>query len=706
MLFKSISYKNYRCFLNGKIEFNADEKRNMSILIAPNGGGKTETLFSFWWVLYDFDFKKLRNKENTPYAINSALYRELEKSETDDIKNCSVTLEFEEDGIGYSVKKICEYRKIGKKIKTETFREFNYINKQGETSLLERDQKEIEKKLNRIIPKMILNGIIFDGERMQKLSSTEESSIEAIKGIINDISNVELLEICKTYFEDLRTKYNKDLRHVQRQKGNMPLDKIILNIDRLRNEREQLKKVLEESEEELEKIERLLEDISDRLVKNAEVKRYENERIGYRALLDDKNKQLDSLYKSFSDLLNNGYLFACTSLFDDVRALVDSNNIPQGLNVAAVKSILSSDSHKCICGRELDEKAIQTLDQLIGLLPPDNINSTLQEMMRSMEDKVIPDQKKMLNEIYDNIHEAEKIAKKYKEEMARLSAMMLAIDENGELAKEAITLEHQNNKAHQRKGELQKIIGDAKEHINEISIELTKLTSQRDAITSSQVNSEKINNKISFIEKSLKALEMIKEINKETALLDVNEKISKAYPLLSEDYDRGRNIKIIQYNNKRKYQMAVYMKTDVEDLLSFWKSNGEYRKKLDLGLTKEEIEEEAIIKCIDSNSTGQSKINTFAFVKAILDYSNNPKSVSGIEIKKEYPLLIDAPFGDIASDNLRKSSQELHNFSHQVILMIDEDKYESLRKMFDPYMCDKYIFKKVDGKNYSEIERM
>ena len=27
------------------------------IYLTPNGGGKTEMLFSFWWVLYGFDFK-------------------------------------------------------------------------------------------------------------------------------------------------------------------------------------------------------------------------------------------------------------------------------------------------------------------------------------------------------------------------------------------------------------------------------------------------------------------------------------------------------------------------------------------------------------------------------------------------------------------------------------------------------------------------
>ena len=179
--------------------------------------------------------------------------------------------------------------------------------------------------------------------------------------------------------------------------------------------------------------------------------------------------------------------------------------------------------------------------------------------------------------------------------------------------------------------------------------------------------------------------------------------MENSYKLLSEDADRGRKIKIIHHKNNSSYQIAVYMEEDYNQLITMWKNDGIYELKKKQGLSETDIEEEAIIKCIDSNSTGQSKINTFAFVKAILDYSNSAKSGDGIEVTKDYPLLIDAPFGDISAGNLSKSSRELHNFSNQVILMIDEDKYEALRNAFDPYTANKYMFNKVNGKNHSTI---
>lgn len=40
MRFNKISFENYRCFLNGSIDFEKSPEKNMTILIAPNGGGK------------------------------------------------------------------------------------------------------------------------------------------------------------------------------------------------------------------------------------------------------------------------------------------------------------------------------------------------------------------------------------------------------------------------------------------------------------------------------------------------------------------------------------------------------------------------------------------------------------------------------------------------------------------------------------------
>ena len=63
MKFLRIKYENYRCFKEVELSFKTQDAKNIALIVAPNGGGKTEMLFSFWWVLYDFNFKDLKARK-------------------------------------------------------------------------------------------------------------------------------------------------------------------------------------------------------------------------------------------------------------------------------------------------------------------------------------------------------------------------------------------------------------------------------------------------------------------------------------------------------------------------------------------------------------------------------------------------------------------------------------------------------------------
>ncbi|MCQ2798796.1 MAG: AAA family ATPase [Bacilli bacterium] len=703
MRINSISFKNYRCFLKGRIDFPYEPNKNMTVLVGPNGGGKTETLFAFWWTLYDYDFSKLTNKENTPYALNSGLYRELEQSPVGTTKKCSVTMDFEDNGVSYIVKKWCEYKKTEKQIRVEEYREFSHYESNGELSLPIRDSDEINKRLNRIIPKTILYGIVFDGERMQKLNTADENSLNAIKGVLSDITNVELLEKCSEYFASVKRKLNKALKQYEAKAGTKSFGDLVKEIENLEKTISKDRDLLSKYRDEFGKIEARLEEISALLEKNEEVKSIERDRKEKRESLSKSEKTLDVFYKNFSATLRDGYLLATENLLSDVENVIKKYDVPQELTVPAVLNILKRP--KCICGREMDHDAVEILNKLISILPPDNINSTIAEMVRQLKQRII-DVKEQAKANYQMISDCEREISNLKQDIASLSARITSLDDDGSVASEAIKLEMENKDKIKRHSFLEISIPSLEENIKESESDLKHLTEQRDATANSESETGKINQQVSYIEKCERALGKIKEINKETALLEINKKIGEAYERLSEDATRGRKIRIVQYNSERRYQIVVYMSTEYDKLISEWKKNGVYEARVNAGISEPEIEEEAILACRDANSTGQSKINTFAFVKAILDYSNAPKMEDGIEIRKDYPLLIDAPFGDISDGNLSKSSQELHNFANQVILMIDGDKFNTLRSAFDCYTVKRYLFTKADNSNYSTISEM
>lgn len=705
MKFKKITFNNYRCFMNGTISFDEIDDKNINLLIAPNGGGKTETLFAFWWTFYDFDFSTLRAKENTPYALNSELYRKLEKGKEVLIQKCSVEIEFQSDNVDYIITKTCEFRKPGKRIVQDEYQILRYYNEKHELSLPIREREEIEKILNKVLPKSILYGIIFDGERMQKLSATDEQSKKAIKGVISDITNVELIERIITYYSSIKRQFDSELKKCSNKSGNETLSEIVKSLEEKEKELEKCKEKLKEYQENKDVDNERLNTISEELKKIENIKDIEKERENYKKSQTDSERDLDSFYKSLSDTLIDAYLIISDKLLDDVDDIIQKIDVPQDLTVQAVRSILSRDN--CICGRYLDKDAKEKLEELILSLPPDNINSTLAEVIRNLRDRS-NDVKTQLKTHYGYITECEKKIKKYKDLYAKKTTEISELTDglSDEDRKNVKELEEERTKIIGNLAIYKKEIPELTKKQNDLEREIKSLKEKRNIKSQSKDDSKALSGQISFVEKCLTALEHIKDINKNKALHEINIKLENAYSMLSEDSDLGKNIRIIQYDNTKRYQIVVYFKKNQIDLINTWKKNGEYNRLIDSGKSDDEIEEMTILECIDSNSTGQSKMNTFSFVKAILDYSNSNKSDDVLASIKHYPLLIDAPFSDISGDNLIRSSSLLYTFTDQIILMIDYNKFEMLKNYLGNHISNIYEFIKNENMNSTTIKKV
>ena len=208
-----------------------------------------------------------------------------------------------------------------------------------------------------------------------------------------------------------------------------------------------------------------------------------------------------------------------------------------------------------------------------------------------------------------------------------------------------------------------------------------------------------------FIQKCLRAFKDIDEYNKVLSLKLINEKIDLAYAALSEDYERGRRICIGQFSQDLKYRILSYYIAEYESAFSTLESNGTIQALKTKGLGVDEIKEYVIDQVKTSSSTGQSKINTLAFAKAILDYSNEDRDDDATEISRDYPFLIDSPFTELANENLEHSSDIIHTFSGQIILLISEESYERTKSKVLPHVKSKVSLTKKEGESYSFITK-
>lgn len=695
MRINKIKYKNYRCFLDAEVKFNTTSSKNIALLVGPNGAGKTEMLFSFWWVLYGFDFAKLSGKTQTPYSLNTALHQKLENSKNALPESCEVVLEFEENGIIYLMKRSETFYQKNGKVNSEQQVELSY-KENNIKNLPINDPKKVEKILLRVIPQNVLHGIIFDGERMKQLSSVTADAQIAVEAVVKEITNEELLTLVKNEFDSLKSDYSTEFTKLGKKQNLAKFEQIQSTIDTFdanikTNEVAitALKTSIEQNELELGRIHRQLEELK-------EVQQYEKDRAKALKECAGKELELKNAIEFFYKDLSEGYLLDCGKLITDVQTNLSDVDIPAGLTVEAVNSIMKR-SH-CICGTELTDDILEKLNDLLSTLPPDNINSTISEMARQMN-MLVPSVQEKIGRSFGEIKKLEGNISDSKKHIAQLSAQITTSD-----SESAADLEKQNMhlKDVVDADKLSKQMLEEENRQNSKKLELYK--KQRTQVSQASQAISSLNAKDAYVDKCLKLIKAIDEYNKQQSLLEINSNINTAYSTLSEDAVRDRKLYVVQYDKRKKYTLISYYEENFKKLKKEWNNNGEYKARISTGKSEAQVDEEIKIKIAEPNSTGQSKVNSLAFAKSILDFSSKVREEDSISITKNYPFIIDSPFTELSDDNLTKPAQNIHNFSEQIILMISNESLRGVNDYIEPYVGCRAFFEKNENESFSTIK--
>lgn len=691
-----VKYKNYRCFNDIEIHFETSNEKNISMVVAPNGGGKTEMLFSFWWVLYDFDFKKLKGKGYTPYSLNSTLYQELKNGKPGEHECCSVELCFEDNDSIFVVTRREEYIKNNNGIaNTQKVTLEQKIKETGATKPLIRDAKLVENILSRIIPKNILGGIIFDGERMKQLSQIDDDARKAVEGVIKQITNEELFERCRIELEALQKTNSNRIKECSKKGGAVDLNELENRISTLTTAVQAESNKVRRMELTLEDYDAQLDEIHEELSSLDDSRHYEEQRAIYKSQLAENIKSLDGeIEKLFKDLYQGSMLIS-DKLINDVRENLENIDVPSGLNVSAVKSILLRPA--CICGNHMTDEMKNTLTELIKNLPPDNINSTLMEIARQTSIHS-SEMKKILKTTYNGLSEKEKKIEQLKEEISRLSTLIT----EGASA-HAKKLEEKNKDLNRRYGELEASMKVMRENIANNSTEIEHLKKLREQAAKGNDELDYYNKRDAYIVKCINAIKTIHEHNKQDSLKRINKRLSEIYSEISED--KGRNLYITQFgDSKKKYRLVTYLKEDFRKRKVKYHNNGTIHRLLVSKMTEAEIDESIINELAQNSSTGQSKINSLAFAKAILEYSSEVRDEKSTEISRSFPFMIDSPFTELSNENLSLPARNIHTFADQIILLISQESLDGVKEFINPYVNSVTTLEKKENETSSRIK--
>lgn len=669
-----IQYHNYRCFLDAKVSFKTTAGKNISLVLGANGSGKTEMLFSFQWVLYGFDFKNLHGKAETAYSLNSALYHQLESEQNAPSVDCWVELSFTHNATEYFVKRTEKFYKINDTINSMVKVSLSHTQPNGERTTPETDLKIVEEQLGRIIPKSILEGITFDGERMKKLNIADDGSRKVIANVISLVTNETLFELCRAEIKEVNSDISKERNDINRSAGNTDAETLETEINGLNDSIEEAQINIDVAKKNLQKIENDIEKNSNELAQLEEAKLLEERRRGLGRDLERVKREYDKSIEQFSDRLVDGYFLISDELVQDVKESLDTVDVPAGLTVEAVRSIMKRP--KCICGCDMDADIRHRLEALLSTLPPDNISSNILYMANQFQgDKAKA--KKLIKEAYETMLGKRDELAKLKVELSEI-ASSLVTNVSGRVKE----LEQKRSKQEANRGRLEDQIERNERELERYKKRLKEAKKELEEASGSQQRMRELMAQSKVLDRFKEAISKIGEQNQALSLVSINSYLTRAYTMLSED--TGRRIYICQFNKKKKFGLLTYLQSRYSEMQTRWINKGRIKALHDQGLTDEQIHEELVIKVAEGKSTGQSKVNSLAFAMAILQYSNEDRSQDELKVSRDYPFLIDSPFTELSGENQNKVAKNIHTFASQVLLMADEVSFGGVARLVEP----------------------
>jgi DNA sulfur modification protein DndD len=332
MWLEEITLKDFRCFFGeSTIELSQDPDRNVTIVHAENGVGKTTLLNALLWCFYGDTTAKFERRDDLLNYDARAMGR----------KHAYVEVLFEHNGNRYRARR---YTKGG-----TSDREFVVMRvDSGHHQALPNPDAFI----NTVIPKGMAGHFLFDGEHAEVFLG--EDNRGSIRRAVQDILGCTLI---KTAIQDLGETATYYRRQMPTTKASSGMDAVSSRIDALTAQIQQAIEARDALRGDIERIDQQIADIDDKLRNSAAAKQLQTRRDKATSeLARAKKREVDAQAEVLRWLGDNGRFLVSTRITELAMDYLDQKEvkgrIPAPYNEELVSDLL--DMHKCICERELE----------------------------------------------------------------------------------------------------------------------------------------------------------------------------------------------------------------------------------------------------------------------------------------------------------------------------------------------------------------
>lgn len=632
MILERLVIENFRQFKGRQeIVFSDLRDRNVTIVHAENGFGKTTLLKALLWVMYGKDGLKDDFEKPDSILHEGLAYRAKDPNAL----AATVELAFKHDNDRYILTRqlsLAQQRlDAGKTALTLE------VMKDGQTFSLDRPQQRIQA----IVPDGISGFLFFNGERINYLA--EERNSAQVTEAIHQMLGLKLL---RTTIDDLRHQNVRGkLRSEQKETTSEEKRELIERLAGLEAEATELAGKRTQTLGNLSAIASELETVDAKLAANQKAHELQNKRIRLTKERDELIGRRDEIARRLGKLIaEDGYTLFTSGLIkrgqEIVARLRSEGKIPARVLNTFLQELI--DSGKCICKRHLGEgtperEAVESLLTIAGDQDFNNAVGALDHAIGVIE-ALIGKTQTQLQELNTERLELLRDIRERDEEIEEIHQQLGGKDDEEvqQLEEKRKSLQLDRDAQHSALGRIDGQIEATKEAISALENQIRQIADKEEAAAKAQRRVDAVEDCAEILENILKA---------ETEDLR---------PLLNDEID----------SHFRKIMAKDYWAELTENYTL------RIRKRV-AGSDGDETEIDAAL------STGERTVTSLVFIASLVALAKRRSEIPTILrdlAGSAYPVAIDSPFGSLSifRDGVARNIPEL---APQVLLLVSPEQY-------------------------------
>ena len=655
MYLNYIEITNYRPYYGKqRINFDFNDKENITVILADNGSGKTSFVNALTWCLYGEELHDVKDKTEPLYNLQVA----KEKEEYEEIPEISVQVIM---NFFYMEKGIKKEFNISRELKFEKWGDNWNIPLNDYLIVTETDKDILEDELaqyriNNVLPKDMFHYFFFNGATLSNYF--DNNADFNLKNSVEEISQISLIDKVCDHLVKTSDDLNKNFNKKQKNSGTInyynKINKNNQEIHNLNTKKKDLSNSMKDAHTNIIRYEDKLsaidsEKVNDLINARDDYSKQKNDltdKIQYNT--ERYEKKVLELYPivKLSDMLFEAY--------DIVDKAKEKKSAPPNIEKPLLQDILNDDM--CICGVKLSEnpeclKEIKRRLENISDLTTGQFYDEyfhIRELLKKMYE--IP----KINELKKDIDDDEKNLEECNIKLKGISDKLSKIDENSVNLYEKELKENKKRYANYER-EKEYIIKKI-EQLKKENETFEKKQSQKEEM---EGELKELSDKLDFCNEAIKIGNSLNKKIKNHIREKINKNTKDQFTNIAWDYNK--------YND-------VIVNEDYE--IEITKSSGNIIKPDDL-------------------SDGEEHLLALSFIMAL-------HSLSGFEV----PLIIDAALESLDKTKRIEFIKGLHKYTYnkQIVFLFTDSQYtKDVRRNMLEHVAEEYGL--FPSENKTEIRK-